>query len=289
MKNAPALLAVIVLEGLRLLAMPPGQSPQGGQEVDTSPHTAHAVQVNGVTLQYLDWGGEGALLVFLTGYGSPAHVFDDLAPRFTHAFRVVALTRRGRAPSDTPSSGYDLDTLAADVLAFLDALGFERAHLVAHSFGGSEATHIATVHPDRVASIVYLDAALDAAAAEAVMKDAPIPNPQPAPGTPYWQVPQWWTSYSPDFTKLRCPTLAFYAVQDEPPVPPAASEDLRKRANVYWRTRWLPVVRQIIEKYEREAPGGRAVVLDNASHYLFRDREAEVVREMSAFYDSLRR
>ncbi len=125
MKNAPALLAVVMLEGLGILAKPFGQGPPGRQASDTSPHTEHFVHANGVTLHYLDWGGAGEPLVFLTGCGAPAHVFDDLAPRFTPAFRAGALTRRGRAPSETPSSGYDLETLTADVLALLEALGFD--------------------------------------------------------------------------------------------------------------------------------------------------------------------
>ena len=98
-------------------------------------------------------------------------------------------------------------------------------------------------HPNRIASVVYLDAALDATAGEAVMKEAPIPNPQPAPGSPYAQVLLWWTSYTPDFTKLRCPTLAIYALQDGPPLGPKASEELKQRASDYWRTRYLPMVK----------------------------------------------
>jgi pimeloyl-ACP methyl ester carboxylesterase len=256
---------------------------------DTSPHREHFVQANGIRLHYLDWGGAGEPLVFLTGYGAAAHVFDDLAPRFTDSFRVVALTRRGRAPSDTPPSGYDFATLTSDVKGLLDVLNFSRVHLVAHSFGGSEATRLATDYPHRVASVVYLDAALDAAAGEAVMKDAPFPNPQPAPGTPYAQVLVWWTSYSPDFSKVQCPTLAFYALQESPPIPPGAGEELRDRANIYWRTKWVPMVRQTIEKFRREASDGRVVVLENASHYMFRDRQTDVVREMNAFYSALSR
>src|SRR4030095_15509108 len=104
-----------------VLALLASQDVQAQTE-DTSPHTEHLVQVNGVSLHYLDWGGKGETLLFLTGYGSPAHVFDALAPRFTDAFHVIALTRRGRAPSHTPSSGYDFDTLTADVKGVLDAL-----------------------------------------------------------------------------------------------------------------------------------------------------------------------
>ena len=45
----------------------------------------------------------------------------------------------------------------------------------------------------------------------------------------------------------------------------------------------------MIEKFRREAPNGRVVVLENASHYLFRDREPDVVREMKNFYRSVQR
>ena len=257
-------------------------------QTDASPHTEQFVRVNGIGLHYLDWGGKGDALVLLTGYGAQPHVFDQLAPKFTSSFRVVALTRRGRAPSDVPPAGYDLDTLMSDIKGLMDALTLTRVHLVAHSFGGSEATRLAAMYPDRIASVVYLDAALDSAAGEAVMKESPIPNPQPPPGSPYAQVLQWWTSYSPDFSTVRCSALAIYAVQDKPPVPPQASQEMRQRAEAYWQTKWLPTVRQMIEKFRREAPRGRVVVLENASHYLFQDRETDVVREMTAFYDSLK-
>ncbi len=273
---------------LAVVAVIAAQPPLHGQ-ADSSPHAEHVATINGVRLHYLDWGGSGEGLVFVTGYGAPAHVFDELAVRFTETFHVTAVTRRGRAPSDVPASGYDLDTLTSDLKGLIDSLRFARVHLVAHSLGGAEATRFAALYPDRVASVVYLDAALDAAAGEAVMKESPVPSPQPPPGSPYLQVLQWWTTYSPDFSTVRSPTLAIYAVQDDPPVPATAPDELRQRATVYWRSRWLPTMRAMVEKFRREARDGRVVVLENATHYLFRDREADVVREMTAFYASLRR
>ena len=47
------------------------------------------------------------------------------------------------------------------------------------------------------------------------------------------------------------------------------------------------MVRRTAEKFGREAANGRVIVLENAPHYLFRDREEEVVREMSKFYASV--
>lgn len=275
-----------IVVGFVLLLM---TSQATGDPKDTSPHTEHFIEANGVRLHYLDWGGEGAPLVLLTGYGATAHTFDGLAPRLTSRFRVLALTRRGQPPSERPSSGYDLATLTTDLEAFLRARALRRVHLVGHSFGGTEMTHFAALHPEQVASLVYLDAALDPTAGQAIMKDNPFPPPEAPAGSPWAQVNQWWWSYSPDFSKLKCPALAFYAVQDRhPATPKTASEELRQRADEFWRTKWTPMVRRTAEKFGREVPNGRIVVFENVSHYLFRDREDEVVQEMVKFYDSIK-
>ncbi|MBK8617293.1 MAG: alpha/beta fold hydrolase [Anaerolineales bacterium] len=65
------------------------------------------VLVNGIRLHYLDWGGNGPALIFLTGMGSSAYIFGGFAPLFTDRFHVLALTRRGQGDSDTPETGYD--------------------------------------------------------------------------------------------------------------------------------------------------------------------------------------
>ena len=117
---------------------------------------------DGVGIHLLDWGGAGTPLVFITGIGHSAHVFDDLAPRFTDAHRVVALTRVGYGDSDQPEGrGYDLASRRRQLLAVLDSLGFGRVVLVGHSLGGQELTDFARAHPERVAALVYLDAAYD--------------------------------------------------------------------------------------------------------------------------------
>src|SRR5215216_4138757 len=75
------------------------------QILDTSPHKSDFVNVNGVRLHYLDWGGKGKVILFLTGLGNSAHIFDDLAPQFTDQFRVFGMTRRGHGQSDKPEAG----------------------------------------------------------------------------------------------------------------------------------------------------------------------------------------
>lgn len=148
--------------------------------VDKSPHQSGFVTVNGIKLHYLDWGGKGKVLLFLTGVGNSAHIFDDIAPKFTDRFRVLALTRRGHGQSDKPATGYDISTLAEDIRQFLDQLSIKRVTLIGHSFGGDEMTMFASLYPERVDKLIYLDAAYDRAdlASEAFSKN-PFPSPQP--------------------------------------------------------------------------------------------------------------
>ncbi len=87
------------------------------------------VHINGIRLHYLDWGGTGPTLIFLTGMGCSAYIFNKFAPRFADAFHVLALTRRGQGDSDYPEAGYDADTLTEDIRQFMDSLNIEKAIL----------------------------------------------------------------------------------------------------------------------------------------------------------------
>jgi non-heme chloroperoxidase len=131
------------------------------QWIDKSPHKIGFVKVNGIRLHYLDWGGNGEAILFLTGFGDSAHIFDDLAPQFTDHFRVLGLTRRGHGKSDKPEIGYDTGTLVEDIRQFLDVMGVNRVTLVGHSLAGDEMTEFAGNYPDRLHKLVYLDAAYD--------------------------------------------------------------------------------------------------------------------------------
>ena len=127
---------------------------------DSSPHKVQFVTVDkDVKLEVLDWGGTGRPVVLLTGLGNTAHVFDDFAPKLTSQYHVYGITRRGFGASSIPPSGYSADRFGDDVLAVLDALKLDHPVLVGHSVGGEELSSVATRYPERVAGLVYLDAA----------------------------------------------------------------------------------------------------------------------------------
>jgi pimeloyl-ACP methyl ester carboxylesterase len=127
---------------------------------DTASHKNGFVTVNGIRLNYLDWGGSGPVLILIHGVFDNPHIFDDLAPAFTDHFRVIAYARRGHGLSDAKEP-YDIVTLTEDLRGVMDALGITKAHLAGWSMGGEEVTAMAGTHPERVDRIVYLDATFD--------------------------------------------------------------------------------------------------------------------------------
>jgi len=132
-------------------------------QVDSSPHKVQMVPVEkGIQLEVLDWGGAGRPLIFLAGMGNTAHNFDAFAPKFTAKYHVYGITRRGFGDSSKPvptATNYTADRLGDDVLAVIDALQLNRPVLVGHSFAGEELSSIGSRYPEKVAGLIYLDAA----------------------------------------------------------------------------------------------------------------------------------
>jgi len=142
------------------------------------------ISVDGVRLQTLDWGGNGPALVFLAGYANTPHFLDAVARSFTSRFRVLGLSRRAHGTSDQPEDGYDIPTLAHDIVALLDAYGIERASFVGHSFAGHEMCQLAAALSARVGKLVFLDALYRTEEGDAALfAENPLPPSAPPPET----------------------------------------------------------------------------------------------------------
>lgn len=154
---------------------------------DRSPHENKSIAVeDGVLLEVLDWGGSGRTLVLLPGLGATAHSFDELAPSLARHYRVVGLTRRGIGFSSRPDHGYSQARLTQDILKVVDALGIDKAVFVGHSIAGDELSTLGVRHAQRVAALIYLDAAYDRVALAPSERyrelNASLPDrPQPLP------------------------------------------------------------------------------------------------------------
>jgi pimeloyl-ACP methyl ester carboxylesterase len=153
---------------------------------DPSPHAARFVAVDrDVQLEVLDWGGSGRPIVLLAGGGNTAHVFDNFAPKLTLHGHVYGITRRGFGASGYSPTDRPADRLGDDVVAVLDALDLKEPVLVGHSIAGVELSSVANNRPNRVAGLVYMDAAylyaLDNGTGASIMEIQKLQGPQPPP------------------------------------------------------------------------------------------------------------
>ena len=281
--------------------------------VDKSPHTSGFITANGIRLHYLDWGGKGNVLLLLTGFGDEAHVFDEFAPKFTDRFHVIGLTRRGFGESDKPRAGYEPETRVEDIRQFLDALKIQQVSLIGHSMAGDELTLFATLYPQRVRKLVYLDAAINRyGLLEILLTDPGITPGQKklrleVTGTPaalqeaakivvtnlpppdVWEIYKAYAKamwmFRPDYTKVKDPALAFYALSEHhPDITPETDEAKRRQLDDWLVKKLLLFIRRSIEQFRREAPRGHIIEMKNATHYVFVGETSEqVIRQTREF------
>jgi pimeloyl-ACP methyl ester carboxylesterase len=111
-----------------------------------------------VSLRGLDFGGRGPPVALLHGLAGYAQEWADTASWLCQHHRVVAFDQRGHGASTRIPLTVAPEAFVADVAAWLDALGLDRASLVGQSFGGLIAFLVAARHPDRVARLVVAEA-----------------------------------------------------------------------------------------------------------------------------------
>jgi pimeloyl-ACP methyl ester carboxylesterase len=171
---------------------------------------------DGVQLFHRDWG-DGRTVVFAASWALSSEMWAYQVAHLADAgFRCVAYDRRGHGRSDVPAGGYDMDTLADDLAAVIDATDARRVDLVGHSAGGAEVIHYLARHGaarvDRVALL--------APAAPYLVKTAD--NPYGAPMAAFdariaeWRrdFPKWvYDNQDPFFTPQTSPAMKAWATQ----------------------------------------------------------------------------
>ena len=124
---------------------------------ETQPPKPNYVEIFGVRLPRLNWGGRWEPLVLAPGRCQAPYVFADLPPLLTRHFRVVGLTPRGCGHSETARNGYNVDRQIGELVEFLDTLGIRQATFAGHSSGRGKVVRLARRYPLRVNRIVTFD------------------------------------------------------------------------------------------------------------------------------------
>jgi pimeloyl-ACP methyl ester carboxylesterase len=114
----------------------------------------YALTADDVAIHYAVSGRGDRTLVLLAGQANNRHWWDVARGDFEGEFRVVTLDWRGTGESDKPDSDYGTRGFAGDVVAVLDSLRVERAHVYGTSMGGRVAQWLAVDHAARVERLV---------------------------------------------------------------------------------------------------------------------------------------
>lgn len=127
------------------------------------------VEANGLRIHYLDWGGDRTKkpLVLVHGIGGHAHMFDNLAPKFTDDWHVVALDSRGCGDTDWSLHGYSAQSQAEDIASFALNTGLYPFAYYGHSQGSRVGMPLGAYHGDLVSHLILGDY-------------GPMPDPSPA-------------------------------------------------------------------------------------------------------------
>jgi 3-oxoadipate enol-lactonase len=105
----------------------------------------------------LERGSGGVAIVFLHGVGSDKSVWAPQLQHFGASRRSVAFDYPGYGDSDPAPGGTSRDDYAAAILAAMDSLAIERAHICGLSLGGVVAIAIHAAAPGRCASFILAD------------------------------------------------------------------------------------------------------------------------------------
>ena len=107
------------------------------------------------TRLYFEQAGEGSAVIFVHEYAGDYRTWEPQMRYFSRAHRCVTYSQRGYPPSDVPDDGarYSQEIARDDVIALMDALAIDKAHVVGHSMGAYTALHVGMLRPERCLSV----------------------------------------------------------------------------------------------------------------------------------------
>jgi haloacetate dehalogenase len=112
--------------------------------------------VNDIRMHYVR-AGDGPPLFLLHGWPQTSHCWHKVLGPLAETHTVIAPDLRGYGRTDKPKTGFDKRTMAADVAALAEHLGFARTAVAGHDRGGRVAHRWALDRPDQVERLAVLD------------------------------------------------------------------------------------------------------------------------------------
>jgi len=119
------------------------------------------MKVNGAELYFEDTGTGAETIVFSHGLLWSGRMYDAQVAALKARYRCVTYDHRGQGQSPASPTPYDMETLAADAAALIDALGVAPVHFVGLSMGGFVGMRLAIRKPELLRTLILVDTAAD--------------------------------------------------------------------------------------------------------------------------------
>ncbi len=103
-------------------------------------------------------GGQGAPLLLIPGWPQTWYAWRKVMPILAESFTVIAVDPRGIGGSDVPQHGYDLKTVADELVGFMSHGGYEQFFLAGHDVGTWIAYAMLMDHPTHIRAGVLCEA-----------------------------------------------------------------------------------------------------------------------------------
>lgn len=125
------------------------------QDLKSTAFSQGWLDADGISTRYLRSGHEGLPpLLLLHGVGGHAEAYARNLKAHGRYFDTWSVDMIGHGWSDKPDHPYEIAHYVDHLLRFMDARGWERAHVSGESLGGWVAARLAASHPDRVERVV---------------------------------------------------------------------------------------------------------------------------------------
>jgi pimeloyl-ACP methyl ester carboxylesterase len=173
-----ALIGSSVLAGTSVAAAKPPDAPHlpAGFSKTFASRYVHA---NGLR-QHVVIGGDGPPLLLVHGWPQNWYQYRALMPALARDYTVIAVDQRGMGLTEKPKGGYESATLANDLVALMEELGYERFAVVGLDTGMVISYALAADHPERVARLVVGEAPLPGVPNPPMVLPLPLFLPGPA-------------------------------------------------------------------------------------------------------------
>lgn len=115
---------------------------------------------SGYTYYELQSGNADTLLVFVHGFSVPSYIWDSTYNAVVkNGYGALRYDNYGRGNSDNPDVVYDVALFSNQLKELLDELKITKPfHLIGLSDGGRTITAFASQYPEKIKSLVYVDA-----------------------------------------------------------------------------------------------------------------------------------